>query len=268
MIEMLEALRRRNDCKEDSTAVWAAFWLAVVLVAAKAYYLAHEAADPPSDALSFVAALAAISYTDVIFAAGVGFFHRLALAALRPPAARSGAHAAFCFLYMLSAVYGVLNLEVFGFFLTPLTFPLLSLSGDLQSFATSIAPFLTYWLLAAVLTSLLLFARFVSLSQSLARTLDPARARRLRAAVLVTAISWVVFGRHEFDEGWNGRIDRRIAENAHWTFLASTARAWVGAVPVALAEPVIDRDLDDFLTVAERNAVPIKAGMLKPASLG
>ena len=35
---------------------------------------------------------------------------------------------------MLSAVYGVLNLEVFGFFLTPLTFPLVCSSGDLQSF--------------------------------------------------------------------------------------------------------------------------------------
>jgi arylsulfatase A-like enzyme len=264
---MLEGLRRRLDSKEDSTAVWAAFWLAVVLIAAKAFYLAREAADPPSDALSFCAALAAISYSDLIYAAIVGFFHRLALAGLHPAGLRRAAHAGFCFLYMLSAVYGVLNLEVFGFFLTPLTFPLVCLSGDLQSFVTSVAPFLTYSLLLAVLTSLLLFARLVALSQSLAETLTPAKVRVLRAVVLVAAIGWSLFGRHELFDGWNRRIDRRIAENPHWTFLASTARAWAGAVPVALAEPVIDRDLDDFLTVAERNAMPVKAGMLKPASL-
>ena len=81
---MLEGLRRRLDSKDDSTAVWAAFWLAVVLIAAKAFYLAREAADPPSDALSFCAALAAISYSDLIYAAIVGFFHRLALAGLHP----------------------------------------------------------------------------------------------------------------------------------------------------------------------------------------
>jgi len=262
---MLESLG--VESKENSTAVWAAVWLAIVLVAAKAYYLVHEAADPPSGALGFVAALAAISYADVCFAAVVGFFHRVTLAVARPAAVRTAAHATFCFLYMMSAVYGVLNLEVFGFFLTPLTFPLVCLSGDLHSFATSIAPFLTYGLLAATLTSLLLYARLVALSQSLARTLSPSRTRALRVTTLMFAIVWAALGRHALYDGWNQRIDRRIAENAHWTFLASSARAWTGVVPVALAEPVMDHDLDDFLTVAERNVAPLKAGMFKPASV-
>ena len=105
------------------------------------------------------------------------------LAGLQPAGLRRAAHAGFCFLYMLSAVYGVLNLEVFGFFLTPLTFPLVCLSGDLQSFVTSVAPFLTYSLLLAALTSLLLFARLVALS--VLRHRNPGNEWLQRARVLM-----------------------------------------------------------------------------------
>ncbi len=62
---MLYAFHRRKASTEQPTAFWPAFWLAIVLIATKAFYLEWLAADPPSDPSSFVRGLAAISYSDV-----------------------------------------------------------------------------------------------------------------------------------------------------------------------------------------------------------
>jgi lipoteichoic acid synthase len=246
-------------------ALGLAFSLAIVLIVTKAFYLGWQAADPPADGFSFLAALAAISYGDVLYAAVLGVVHLVALTIRCPPRLRRGIHAFFQLGYVASAVYGVANLDVFGFFLTPLTYPLLCLSGDLQSFVTSITPFLTLGFIAAALTISVGFVWLIALAEQLAG--GSARSRGLaRAVVAAAAIVWVVVGHYAFYDGWNHRIDRRIAENAHWTFLASTARALAGDAPVALAEPILDHDLDDFLTVAERSTAAVKPSLLRKAS--
>jgi hypothetical protein len=48
---------------------WAAAWLAIVLIAVKAYYLGVPAAITLSSGQDYLRSLAAISYVDVIFAA-------------------------------------------------------------------------------------------------------------------------------------------------------------------------------------------------------
>src|SRR5437867_447059 len=109
---MLYAFHRRNASNEERTAFWPAFWLAIVLIATKAFYLEWLASDPPSDPSSFMRELAAISYGDVGYAAALGFFHRLALAIRRPCWLHATAHFFFYLLYLLSAVYGVVNIVV------------------------------------------------------------------------------------------------------------------------------------------------------------
>ena len=48
---------------------WAAIWLAIVLVAIKAYYLGIPASLALADSGNYLRSLAAISYVDVLFAA-------------------------------------------------------------------------------------------------------------------------------------------------------------------------------------------------------
>ena len=51
----------RGRSSRSPSALWLAFWLAVVLIGTKGFYLGWRAADPPSDWLSYVGSLAAIS---------------------------------------------------------------------------------------------------------------------------------------------------------------------------------------------------------------
>jgi arylsulfatase A-like enzyme len=264
---MLYAFHRRKASTEEPPAFWPAFCLAIVLVATKAFYLEWLAADPPDDLSSFVRALAAISYGDVCYAATLGFFHRLALAPRRPYWLRTVGHLFFCLIYLLSAVYGVVDLVVFGFFLTPLTYPLLCLSGDLASFVTSVAPFLSFSLLFAAVASLFCLTQLAALSDWATSASSPRARRVLRATLLVLAVVWSAAGRHEFFDGWNHRIDRRVAENAHATFLVSLLKAAIGEAPILLSDPVLEPDRDDFLTVAERGTASTTAGLLKKVSL-
>src|SRR5258708_39846225 len=59
---------------------WAAVWLAIVLIAVKAYHLGVPAARAFNGAHDYLLALAAISYVDVLFAAAIWTIARLALA--------------------------------------------------------------------------------------------------------------------------------------------------------------------------------------------
>lgn len=264
---MLYAFHRGKNPTENLTAFWPAFWLAIVLVATKAFYLQWLAADRPGDLASFVSGLAAISYSDVCYAGTVGVLHRLVLVFRRTPRLRLAGHAFFCMIYLLSAVFGVVNLVVFGFFLTPLTYPLLCLSSALKSFVTSIAPFLTFSLLFTALASLVAVTQLAALSHALTSAVSPLSGRILRVTLLVLAVAWSTGGRREFFRGWNHRIDRRVAENAHTTFLASALKAAIGEAPTAFTDPVLEPDRDDFLTAAERGAASTKTGLLKKASL-
>jgi arylsulfatase A-like enzyme len=250
------------------SALWQAFWLAVVLVGTKAFYLGWRAANPPSNCLGYLGALAAISYADVLYAVGLGLLHRAALSRRLAAPAHRMLDGLFRFAYLLSALYAVVDLEVFAYFLTPLTYPLISLSGDLATFATSIAPSLTPSLVIVGVSCLLLLTQLVAVSQSLAARASPSQRRIARRILTVAAVSWVSYGRYHLAIAWNDRIDRRIAESPHVTFVSSLLRAWAGGDgSIVLAEPAADRNLEDFLTVAERRRQPLAAGLLQNASV-
>lgn len=265
---MAYAFRRTRPSPERASAFWPAFWLAAVLTTTKAYYLHERAADPPADPASFLLALAAISHADVLYATALGALHRAALALGRPRRLRLALHALCRFLYLLSALYAVANLDVFAFFMTPLTYPLVCLAGDPRSFVTSIAPSLTTSLLLSALGSLAVFAVAVARSEAFAASWRPSRRRLVQAALMMLALGWAAVGRYQLAEDWNRRFDRRIAENPHWTFLASTVRAAVGESPITLGEAVLDHDRDDFLTVAERGIETASRGPFRKVSVG
>jgi len=120
---------------------WAAVWLAIALIAVKAYYLGVPAALTPTGGRDYVLDLAAISFVDALFAGSVWACGRAALrlaggrrAATRALIVAVLAFSAFSCLYALASVF------FFGVFGGFLTYPLLALVGDvriLRSLVTS-----------------------------------------------------------------------------------------------------------------------------------
>src|SRR5438477_3483843 len=96
---------------------WGAVWLALILIAAKAFYLGLPRPAALGNSVDYLRSLAAISFTDLWFVAGLWALSRVLISALarRPNAARRfsmvfvGA-CAFCCLY------AVLNVVIFGVF--------------------------------------------------------------------------------------------------------------------------------------------------------
>ena len=123
---------------------WGAVWLGVILIATKAYYLGLPKPHGFADLIEYVRSLAAISYTDLWFVAGLWALSRLVVSLLAawpiPVSVFSCsviAVSAFCCLY---AVANVVIFSVFGGFLT---YPLLALVGDVRMVRSSVGAHLT-----------------------------------------------------------------------------------------------------------------------------
>src|ERR1700752_1196476 len=106
-----------GDCYRDARRVfWSAVWLAVVLVSIKAYYLGVPDTLGLKDG-TYLRSLAAISYTDVLFAAALWTCGRLPLLTVRRlPRVRHLAALAFMAFAAFACVYAVVNVVVFGIF--------------------------------------------------------------------------------------------------------------------------------------------------------
>ena len=219
-----------------------ALLLACTLVAVKAYYL-----GPPawSEAVRYTRALAATSSLDVAFtlvlwAAGVA-----ALAAV--PRRRTLARlvvAAFLATGALAALYAVASVVMFGIFGGFLTYPLLTLVGDVRMLRSSVALHLT----PGVTAGLVLLPTAYVVAALASHRLVPSRvsAIRGRAVSLVLLLAWVVAGQYAYAREWTTRQDRRIAENAHWVLASSMIRAAVSDDTVSLDDDFADADLVDF----------------------
>ena len=161
---------------------WASVWLAIVLVAVKAYYLTLPDAVPWADeqATPAVRLLAAISYVDVLFAAGLWIAARaaLALAGRRRLATRT-ITTTFVVCAALASLYAVASIIVYGVLGGFLTYQLLALIGDVGMLRSSVAAYLTPPV-AIGLVSLPLV--FVALVLATARGMRAWRGARVAAA--------------------------------------------------------------------------------------
>ena len=217
--------------------------LACTLVAVKAYYLGPPAAW--DSAARYTRALTATSALDVVFAlvlwaAGVA---ALASVSRRPKLARVIV-AGFLATGALAALYAVASVVMFGIFGGFVTFPLLTLVGDVRMLRSSVALHLTPGLATLLV---LLPAAYVATVLAWGR-LVPSRATaiRLRAVSLALLLGWVVAGHYAYARDWTTRQDRRIAENAHWVLASSAIRFAVSDDTVSLGGGFIDGDLVDF----------------------
>ena len=271
---MLQGCDRRHVTHRATTrrVFWAAVWLAVVLVAIKAYYLGGPPSLAPGDFGNHLRSLAAISYVDVLFAAAIWAGTRtvLALADRRGFSQRTGSIIALLFIAVagFAAVYAAASVVFFGIFGGFLTYPLLALVGNLQMLSSSVAAHLTPHVILMLVGLPLAYAvlveasvRFVTARSSLRhRRHEPRQARGalgLSTGGLPSVLlgTWLILGMHGFSTGWSTRQDRRIAENPHWVLFSSWWQVVSGDGIVRLADGFFPEDLEDFEPIGPQRPV-------------
>ena len=225
---------------------WAAVWLAVVLVAIKAYYLGAPSAPSPRAAWDYLRDLTAVSFVDVLFAA---LFWVCGIAALvaakeRPRAARAVTAAAVS-IAALSCLYALASVFFFGVFGGFLTYPLLALVGDVHMLRSSVAAQVSRLTLLALVGVPLGYLALVAATLRLAPVSTGPRWRA-RALTLAVLTMWVIGGQLWYAHEWTTRRDRQVAANAPWVFAASWWQAVSGAGAVRMAGSFSAGDLADF----------------------
>jgi len=203
--------------------------------------------------LEYLRDLTVITSDDLLFAFLVGVSAQFALwaTACRPRIERT----VWCVLLLLcvvSVIYAVVSVQVFRYLQSPLTYPLLYLAGDVKNMRSSVSEFAS----ATVVTALVSIPiSYLALVWSTNRYIQPKRTTRFRvmqAACVVMLVLYVGFGRLTYCGVWNDRNDRRIAENPHWTFVASCLVEVLGSEMIQLDEDFPAEDLEDFQIVDER----------------
>jgi arylsulfatase A-like enzyme len=236
---------------------WAACWLALVLVAIKAYYLGVPAALALADTEDYVSSLAAISYVDVLFAAIVWAVARLVLAVARRRGIPSLlVSVAFVTFGAFAVVYAIASVIFFGVFGGFLTYPLLSLVGNLRMLSSSVAAHVTPRVVVTLCGVPLAYAVLV---EATVRAL-PARSAAWRPRHGLVAFApigtWLILGIYGFSSGWTTRQDRRIAENPPWVLVSSWWEMVTGNSTVRLTDHFPADDLTDFDPIGLRPPSP------------
>lgn len=219
---------------------WAVVWLAIGLVGVKAYYLGLPAQSMTAWQ-DFLRDLVAITYGDILFVAAIWAIGYLVvrLIAGHPRVSRAFmiallSLAAFCCLY---AVAGIVIFWIFGGFLT---YPLLTLIGDVRMIRSSVGAYLTVRVVASLIVVPLFY---VALAHVSARW----RPRTLhRSAVAAAALAWILAGHAVYNAEWLTRSDRRLAENAHWVLAQSWWRFAVADGGVQIGDLVRPEDIVEF----------------------
>jgi arylsulfatase A-like enzyme len=228
-----------------------ALLLACTLVAVKGYYL-----GPPAvwdDDAQYVRALAATSSLDVVFALVLWAAGVVALTGVaRRPRLTRAVLAAFLATGALVLLYAVASVVMFGIFGGFLTYPLLTLVGDVRMLRSSVALHLTPGVAAGLVLLPLGYVAAVLVSGRLVSSRASVTRARLATAALLLA--WVVAGQYAYGREWTTRQDRRIAENAHWVLASSFVRSSVSDETVSLDGGFADGDLGDFAPPEPRDA--------------
>jgi arylsulfatase A-like enzyme len=232
--------------REHRRLYWTASWLAIVLVAVKAFYLGAPAERTVHAMWDYVQDLTAVSFVDVLYAAvlWIAGTSALLLAGQRPRlrftiSAVMDAIAAMSCLYALASV---LFFNVFGGFLT---YPLFALVGDVHMLRSSVEAQVSASTLVALAGLPLVYLAMVA-GTTRWMPIDRGSRWRPRVVALAVLIVWVFAGQRSFARDWTTRRDRQVAANAEWVFAASWWEAVAGEGAVRMAGSFRSEDLSDF----------------------
>src|SRR5437667_3796518 len=180
--------------RETRRIFWATVWLAIALVAVKAFYLGVPAERTPTGGWDYLRDLAAISFVDVLFAAGVWACGRIAL---RISGDRRGATQAVTVAVLafaaFSCAYALASVFFFGVFGGFLTYPLLALVGDVRMLRSSVTAQVTSYTLLGLVGLPLVYVALVhgTIRLTMGRT---GPWWRRRGIALATLGVWVIVG--------------------------------------------------------------------------
>jgi phosphoglycerol transferase MdoB-like AlkP superfamily enzyme len=228
---------------------WAALMLAVTLVAIKAYHLGVPVRDGLPDYLRL---LSAISYVDVLFAAACWAAGRVVLViAWRRPLAARAVSGAFVVFAALGCFYAVVNIILFGIVGGFLTYPLLSLIGDVRMVGSSVSAHMTLPTIAGLILIPSVYVASVAALTRLMRAASAARWGRASAAILA---AWVAAGHYTYVTKFDTLPSRRVAESPYWAIAASTWQAFADGGFVRMPGTFTPDDLEDFDPLNVRQA--------------
>jgi arylsulfatase A-like enzyme len=233
--------------------LWAFVWLAIVLVALKAYYLDTIGALAPHTRPRYLPWLTAISFNDILFALTAWCCGGTVV--LLAGARRGLSHTVTALFLALSAfacLYAVANITMFGLFGGFLTYPLLELVGDVRMVRSSVLAQLTPRVAAGLVGLPLIYLGLVVVTTRMVPLNRKTLWRRTAVACASLAIVWITCGQYAYARDWRTRQDRRIAENAHWVLVSSWWRTVHGSGTVRLVDQFAPADLLDFEPVGEQ----------------
>jgi len=253
------------DGKAMSTLHRGTLLLAVLLVSIKAYYIGLPPASWSSVA-RWVRAMAATSSLDVLFAMTLW---AAGMAALLAGAGRRLAArlvvVGFLAVAAMAALYAVASVVMFGIFGGFLTYPLLTLVGDVRMLRSSVALHLTPGVAAGLVLLPTAYVVAVVATDYIARPARPGRVGRLAISATLL-LAWVAAGHYSYAAEWTTRQDRRIAENAHWVLASSVLRAAMADDTVTLSDDFGAGDLLDFAPPVRQASLAKPVRFVPPAT--
>src|SRR5215510_2789584 len=177
----------------DRRVFWGVVWLAVILVATKAYYLGLPSPHGFADGIEYVRSLAAISYTDLWFAVGFWALARLIMALLiRWPASVKFSSWVFLSVSAFFCLYAVANVVIFGVFGGFLTYPLLALVGDVRMVRSSVGAHLTLPVASGLIGVPLTYGLLVAVTNRW--TMPRLQSRTPQVAASIVLVLWTLIG--------------------------------------------------------------------------
>ena len=265
---------------------WSAAWLAIALVAVKAFHLGLAATPAVEVGQFYLRALAAISYADVLFVVLIWSVARAMLAVCeRWRAARLVIVCAFTAGAAFLCLYAVLNVVMFPLFGGFLTYPLLALVGDIRMLRSSVTTYLRPGFVTGLVCLPIGYVALVWLSARRGRDRSDGASRvtratgprdlfrraasrsSVRAAIAgALAMAWIVVGANAYGSRWRTRADRAIAENPEWVFVSSWWRALRSGDMVEMSADFDPADLADFEPIGAR-VQPARVSAIPPRPL-
>jgi len=235
---------------------WGAVCLAAILIATKAYYLGVPKPHRLVDLIDYVRSLAAISYADLWFVAGLWAVARVFLGLLKPwPAAVKAFSFAIVSVCAFFCLYAVANVVIFGVFGGFLTYPLLALVGDVRMVRSSVGAHLTLPVASGLVGVPLIYGALLWATTRWSPWSTPLRKPQIAAAVVL--VVWSLIGYGMWEQTWRSRPDRRIAANSEWVFLSSCWEALGRSTIVRMPEQFSAADLTDFEPIGASKMLPV-----------
>ena len=153
-----------------------------------------------------------VSYADVVFALTIGALGWLAVRAVarRRPAFARALSGAILGVFTLCAIYGLVSVGIFGYFLRPLTYDLIGLVSDAAAVRSSISERITPALGVAVIVVPALF---------LLLSIRVRGSRAATSAALAAAGLWIVVG--WLQDAPNTLMNPRLIPNPHVALMRS-----------------------------------------------